>query len=293
MAVYPSVFEAKEQIVEIGKRMYAKNMVVSNDGNISCRISPDEILATPTGVSKGFMHRDMLVRMTLDGEAAGYNEYKPSSEVKMHLRVYKENPDAVAVVHAHPLYATSFAIAGIGLDQPILTETIMSLGSVPVARYATPGTQEVPDSIAPFCTKYNAVLMANHGALTWGDSLMQAYHRMESVEYYANIIFNTGYIIGQSNKLSCEQVGPLMDIRARLGVSGGGQPACSPQTMNDRDVLPATGPLKECSGCCRSGMCETAQQNGAAPTDGRQDTEKLIEQITREVIENLKKAGLR
>ncbi len=292
MAVYPSVFEAKEQIVEIGRRMYAKNLVVSNDGNISCKISPTEILATPTGVSKGFMDRDMMVKMNLDGEVVGYSDCKPSSEVKMHLRVYRENPDVVAVVHAHPPYATSFAIAGIGLDQPILTEALMSLGSVPVARYATPGTQEVPDSIAPFCTKYNAVLMANHGALTWGDSLMQAYHRMESVEYYANIIFNTSYIIGQSMKLSCQQIEPLMDIRARLGVSGGGEPACSVKTMNDRDVLPASGPIKECTSCGRSGVCETAQKS--APGAGaQQDAEKLIEQITQEVIEKLKKAGLR
>jgi L-fuculose-phosphate aldolase len=293
MTVYPSVYEAKEQIVEIGKRMYAKGLVVSNDGNISCKISPTEILATPTGVSKGFMDREMIVKMSMDGNVIGYSDYKPSSEVKMHLRVYKENPDVVAVVHAHPLYATSFAIAGIGLDQPILTETIMALGSVPVAKYATPGTQEVPDSIAPFCTQYNAVLMANHGALTWGDSLMQAYHRMESLEYYANIIFNTGYIIGQSRKLSCEQVGPLMDIRAKLGVNAGGDPACSLRTMNNRDVMPASGPLEECSCCGRKDTCETAKQQVAEPKDEPQDTKKLIEQITLEVIEKLKKAGLR
>lgn len=288
---YPGLYMAKELIVEIGRRMYEKNMVVSNDGNISCRISPTEILTTPTGVSKGYMKPEMMVRVTPDGQVLPGSGCKASSELKMHLRVYRENPAVMAVVHAHPPAATSFAIAGIGLDQPILTEAMMSLGSVPVARYATPGTEEVPDSVAPFCKQYNAVLLANHGALTWGDSLLQAYYRMESLEYYANIVLNTSYIIGHSRPLSCQQIAPLMDIRSNMGIRAGGVPACSRTTTNDRDVLPASGPLDGCSLC---DACQTAQNppaQGAALSGAdmdRAELERTVERITKEILEKIK-----
>ncbi len=131
---YLSSYEAREQILEIGRRMYQKDYVAANDGNISCRISEDTILTTPTGVSKGFMTDDMIVKMTLDGKVlSAEGGYKPSSEVKMHIRAYRENPEIMAVTHAHPPVATSFAIAGIGLDKAILPEAVVNLGAVPIA----------------------------------------------------------------------------------------------------------------------------------------------------------------
>ena len=157
---YPSDDVAKDSIIEIGKRMYQKGFVAANDGNISCKVEKDIIWTTPTGVSKGFMTPNMLVKMKLSGEVL-IGERKPSSEIKMHIRAYQENPDIMAVTHAHPLVATSFAIAGICLDKAILPEAIVNLGIVPVAHYATPGTQDVPDSIAPYCKTHNAVLLAN------------------------------------------------------------------------------------------------------------------------------------
>ncbi len=292
MANFPSVFEAKEEILEIGRRMYQKGFVAANDGNISCKIAQDVILTTPTGVSKGFMNQDMIVKMTLDGEVlSGDSKYMPSSEVKMHIRAYKENPEIMAVTHAHPPVATSFAIAGIGLDQPILTEAILGLGSVPIARYATPGTDEVPDSIAPFCREYNAVLLANHGALTWGSSLMQAFYRLESVEYYATVMMYTGNIIGKANPLSCEQVAPLLETRAKLGIHGGGVPACAVQTTNDKDVIPASGAM---GGCQCGGDKDRTVYGGNAPaaqptpqmTSSQIDS--LVEQVTKEILDQLR-----
>ena len=162
---YMSDFEAKNAIIDIGKRMYARGFVAANDGNISCKVGPNAIWATPTGVSKGFMKPEMLVKLDLTGKVL-QGSARPSSEIKMHLRVYEENPNVMAVTHAHPPIATAFAVAGIGLEKPILTEGVTTLGVVPVAKYATPGTQEVPDSIAPFVNSYNAVLLSNHGALT-------------------------------------------------------------------------------------------------------------------------------
>ena len=211
-ACYLSDRVAKEQILEVGRRMYAKGYVVSNDGNITCKVSPTTLWTTPTGVSKGYMTDEMLIKADLEGRVL-QGTWKPSSELKMHLRVYKENPNLIACVHAHPPAATSFAIAGIALDRPILPEAVVQLGIVPVAPYATPGTQEVPDSIAPYCRTCNGILLANHGALTWGTDLMQAYMRMESLEYYALITMYTSSIIGRANELSREQVDRLTKSR--------------------------------------------------------------------------------
>ncbi|WP_102275161.1 class II aldolase/adducin family protein [Cytobacillus massiliigabonensis] len=218
--------EAKNLICEIGRRVYNKNFVAANDGNISIKVGPNTIWATPTGVSKGFMTPDMMVKMDLEGNVIS-GEMKPSSEVKMHLRVYNENPEVNAVVHAHPPVATSFAIAGVSLDKPISPEAVVLLGTVPVAPYATPGTQEVPDSIAPFCKDYNAVLLANHGALTWGSDIIQAYFRMESLEHYALMLMYSNNIINKANELNPTQISDLINIRKSMGIQTGGVPQSS------------------------------------------------------------------
>ncbi len=204
--------ETREMICEIGRRMYQKGFVAANDGNISVRTGDNSIWGTPTNVSKGFMNQEMIVKLDLAGRVlAGTRQ--PSSEIKMHLRVYQENTSIKAVVHAHPPIATSFAIAGIPLDKPILPEAIVLLGNVAVAPYATPGSIEVPEAIAPFCRDYNAVLLANHGALTWGASLIEAYHRMETLEHYASILLYTEKIIKQVNQLNEDQIEKLLKIR--------------------------------------------------------------------------------
>ena len=213
---YLSDSEAKRALVDIGRRTYEKGFVAANDGNISCKVDTNTIWITPAGVSKGFMTVDMMIKMDLDGKIID-GKLKPSSEFKMHLRVYKENHDVMAVTHAHPPIATSFAIAGISLDKAILPEAVTQLGSVPVAHYATPGSQDVPDSIAPYCKTHNAVLLANHGALSWGKDIYQAFYRMESIEYYASILMYTGYIIGKQNELSRSQVEELLNISRNLG----------------------------------------------------------------------------
>ena len=241
---YPSDYEAKKAIIEAGKRMYNKGFVASNDGNISCKVGPNTIWATPTGVSKGFMTPDMLVKVNFDGKVL-MGKSKPSSEIKMHFRVYEENPNVMAVTHAHPPVATSFAIAGISLDRAILPEAVVNLGSVPIAHYATPGSQDVPDSIAPYCNSHNAVLLANHGALSWGKDVFEAYHRLESLEYYATVLMYTARIIGKANELSCNQVSELIDIRDKLGIKSGGVPPCSLTETNNIDVVSSVVPTTQ------------------------------------------------
>jgi L-fuculose-phosphate aldolase len=228
---YMSEFAAKKMICEIGKRMYDRNFVASNDGNISVRVGKNAFICTPTGVSKGFMTPDMLVKVNLKGDRIA-GRLKPSSEMKMHLRVYEENEEVMAVTHAHPPVATSFSIAGIELNRPLLSEAVVLLGRVPIAPYATPGTQEVPDSIAPFCKDHNAVLLANHGALTWGKSLEEAYHRLETLEHYATILMYTSRVIGETNELNCDQVGTLINLREKMGIKTGGVPTCSPKELD-------------------------------------------------------------
>lgn len=238
---YPSREQAAAEILEIGRRMEARGYVVANDGNISCLLGPDRALSTPTEVSKGHMTADMLVETDLEGRVLRAGTRAPSSELRMHLRVYQENPALGAVVHAHPVTATCFAAAGIPLDEPILTETVTAVGSIPVAHFAVPGTQEVPDSVAPFCHAYNGALLANHGVVAWAEHLEQAFFRLEWVEMYAQATLITKHILGRSNWLSCSETAAIMEIRERLGIALGGQPMCAPESSNIRDVLPRSG----------------------------------------------------
>ncbi len=229
--------EARQAIVRAGKRMYDHGYVVTNDGNISVRISSTEIIVTPTGVSKGFMTPEMMVKMNLDGDVLEAKGTKPSSEVKMHLRVYAEDDSVMAVVHAHPIYATSYAIAGIPLDEPILSEAMLQIGAVPIAKYAKPGTYDVPDGIAPFVKGYGAVLLSNHGALTWGTTLGEAFSRMEVLENYAHISFVVG-LLGGGRGLDVEQVAGLAGIRKEMGLAAIAMPKGRPEKENGEDLIP-------------------------------------------------------
>lgn len=229
--------QARQAIVDAGTVLYKQGYVVSNDGNISVRISPDTIVVTPTGVSKGDMNPDMMAVMDLDGNVISKGLRGPSSEVKMHLRVYRENPDVTAVVHAHPIYATSFAIAGVPLDKPILSEAMLQVGVVPVAHYAKPGTTDVSDSIAPFVKDYAAVMLSNHGVLTWGSDLEQALARMEVVENYAKVTLVVNQI-GSERGLSQDQVDGLADIRQNMGLSPIVMPKGNAEVINGTDVIP-------------------------------------------------------
>lgn len=199
------------KIIETGKRMYERGFVAANDGNISARLSDGSILITPTGVSKGDMTPEMLLRVTPDGEIISGGG-KKSSETDMHLRIYRENPAVHAVVHAHPPYSTAFAVAEQPLDIPIYPEALVLLGEVPCAPYAKPGTPAVGDSIAPYCKTHRAVLLAHHGLVAWGKDLTEAWHRMESAEGYARIIMLTKYVMGTVKPLTPEQIEDLKGV---------------------------------------------------------------------------------
>ena len=215
-----SEMDIKIEMCEIGKRVYNRGMVAANDGNFSVKLSDNEFLCTPTGVSKGFMTPEYICKVDAEGNVIEANEgFKPSSEIKMHMRVYKEREDVKAVVHAHPVYATSFAIAGIPLTQPIMPEAVIALGCVPIAEYGTPSTMEIPDAVSEYLPYYDAVLLENHGALSYADSLMGAYHKMESLEFYARLLYQAK-MLGGPKELTDEQVKRLYGMRRQYGLTG-------------------------------------------------------------------------
>jgi len=206
----------KKSILDAGHRIYSRGYVASNDGNISARIDKKYVLITPTGVSKGFMRRDDLIIIDFGGKVIK-GKGKPSSESLMHLKIYKERPDVNSVCHAHPPYATGFAVAGIPLDQNVLSEVIISLGKIPLVPYGTPGTEEFYKPLVPFLKHYDAFLLANHGALTVGSTVLDACHKMETLEHFAQILF-VARNLGNVNILSDEQTKILISRRKVYGV---------------------------------------------------------------------------
>lgn len=249
-------YEIKKLICEIGKRIWTRGFVAANDGNITVRISEKEILTTPTGVSKGFMTPDMIIKVDLEGKViSGSSNYRPSSEVKMHIEVYQQRKDVKSVIHAHPPYCTSFAVAGIPLNKCVLPEAIIVIGAVPIAEYGLPSSQEIPDKIRPHIQNSDAILLENHGALTLGPDLITAYHRMETLEHTAHIVYLARQL-GNVNVLSEDEVGRLMELRKKFNVPG------------------------------RIEVCEatSVKQKSASPSD------ETIQQITKRVIERLKES---
>ena len=216
----PSELEIKKQICEIGKRINDSGFAAANDGNISVKIGPNDYLCTPAGVSKGFMTPDMICKVDANGNMLHSAEYyRPSSEIRMHLRVYKDRPDVEAVVHTHPPYATSYAIVGKPLTQPIMPEAIMILGCVPIAEYGTPSTDEIPNAVAKYLQHYDAMLLENHGALTYAGDLFSAYHKMETLEFYAKQLFISSQI-GKPQHLDNHKIAILYKLRKEMGLPG-------------------------------------------------------------------------
>jgi L-fuculose-phosphate aldolase len=250
--------KAADEIVEIGRRLWLRGYVAANDGNISQRVAEDRLLATPTGVSKGFLTSKMLVLTDMDGKIV-HGELRPSSELNMHLEVYRLRPEIVAVVHAHPPVATSFSVAGIALDKCVLPESVLTLGAIPMAGYATPSTDEMPASIRPFVSNHDALLLANHGAVSWATSLEQAYFRMETLEQSAAIVHHA-LMLGNVNLLGPGDIAKLEVVGEKLGLG------------------------KRTLTCETDGSCAPERH---AP--GPNADEQLVETITRAVIEEISK----
>ncbi|MFD5869349.1 class II aldolase/adducin family protein [Corynebacterium sp. NPDC060344] len=211
--------ELREDICEIGRMVWSKGMVAANDGNISARISEDLVLATPTGISKGRLRPDMLNVLDLQGnvvEAAPAGNL-PTSEIRMHLRMYRVNPEINGCVHAHPLHGTAFAIKGEALDKQMMPETVIAMPEIPLAPYGTPSTEAIPDSVEPFAFTHKVALLEQHGALAWGGDVWDAYFQMERLEYTAQLTFLTR-LLGGERELPEDEIQKLIGMRAQYGL---------------------------------------------------------------------------
>ncbi|MBP8855541.1 MAG: class II aldolase/adducin family protein [Oscillospiraceae bacterium] len=210
----------KEQICDVCHKMWQLGWVAANDGNVSARLEDGTFLATPTGISKSYITPEKLVRINANGDILEAAEgYRPSSEIKMHLRCYEKRADVWAVVHAHPPGATGFAVAQKSMDMYNMIETVVTVGAVPLTPYGTPSTEEVPNAIEPYLEQHDVMLLENHGALAVGGDVVTAFYRMESLELWAKITINA-VILGGSRDISPENIQKLIDKRAYYGVTG-------------------------------------------------------------------------
>ena len=246
----------RADIVEVGRRMYARGYTASNDGNISVRHGADRLLMTPKSVCKGFMSPDMMCVTDLEGRKL-QGDRDPSTEMLMHLEVYRQRPDVQAVVHAHPPIATGFAVAGIPLDRAVLAEVLTTLGSIPIAEYATPSTIELPAAVGKYIKAHDGMLLANHGALTVGADLFGAYFKMETIEHFAKISL-VARLLGRENLIAREEVLRLQELRGAYGIKAPA-PICAvteAETGSDPKFGSGSGPN---SGSVPDVSCQTVQ----------------------------------
>jgi L-fuculose-phosphate aldolase len=212
--------KVKEHIVEIATRCYDRGLLVAGDGNISVRVGENRLIATPSGVSKGWMKPEMMCVVDLAGNPleppTGGAAYKVSSEWPMHRIIYEQRSDIHAVCHAHPPHATGFSVAGLSLSKAILSEVVLTLGCVPLATYGTPSTRELTDAIEPYLKFHDALLMANHGAVAYAATLEQAFNKLETLEHTCKISF-IARTLGNENVIPDRAIPKLFEIRERNG----------------------------------------------------------------------------
>jgi L-fuculose-phosphate aldolase len=286
-------------IVEVGRRLWTRGFVASNDGNISVRLGPDRLLMTPASVSKGFMHADMMVITDLDGTlVSGAPGRKPSSEAMMHLVAYRERPDVGAVVHAHPPLSTGFAVAGIPLDRAVLAEVVTTLGSIPIADYGTPSTPELAAAVAPYVKVHDGLLLANHGALALGTDLFAAYYKMETIEHFARISL-VARMLGRERLLSREEVDRLQGLRDRYGIASPAGICATP--VQPPDTTAAAGADPTCqvivapSSPHQRLVADTSVANPSVPRVGTDEAIRLtyaeLTAIIEDVVDEMARQG--
>ncbi len=256
--------EARREIVRVGRLMYERSYVVSSDGNLSVRLDDGRVVATPTMTCKGRMTEEMLAVTDMEGRPL--TDKRASSELAMHLLIYRERSDVKSVCHAHPPHGTAFAVAGLAIDQPILSEVILTLGCVPLAEYGTPSTEELTEAMRPLVRHHNALLMANHGAVAYGADIWQAFDRLETLEHTAKIAI-LSRILGGSRNLPPDAIEKLINVRETAGY------------LNENARCQACGYLHETQLACPTG--ERTRSTGAS-TNGKISLtrEELVELLT-------------
>jgi L-fuculose-phosphate aldolase len=277
--------ELRREIVEIGRWIHGQGLVSGYDGNISARLDAHRILSTPTAISKGMMQPDDLVIVDCAGKKIT-GRRNVTSELAMHLLIYRRRSDINAVVHAHPPTATGYAAAGLSLNKALISEVVLSFGCIPLARYGTPGTPELTEALAPLVGSYDAILMANHGVVTYGSDLLRAYFRMETVEHFAKISLVTE-ILGRQVLLSGSEVDKLLAVRQRY--FGSGTPAVERTSFCPVTDAPEAAAVSKPAGgsggpgatSMPSGACDAAER----VTVSREDLVAMVREAVAKAVE--------
>jgi L-fuculose-phosphate aldolase len=290
-------YKLKEWMCEIGRRLYNKGFAAANDGNITIRLNEREILCTPTMVSKGFMKPEDICKVDYTGKQLAGTR-KRTSEVLLHLTVYRERPDVNACVHCHPPYATAFAVAHEPIPKCILPEVEVFLGEVPMAVYETPGGQAFAETIAPFLKDCNTVLLANHGTITFGPDLEKAYFNTEIIDAYCKILLLAKQL-GRVNYFTEEKTQELLALKKRLGYDDirfrkQDCTICGPSNFDESygDFVPQPYAFRHDGvreGCAANEADGRSAAQPAAP--GREEMEKLVRTITDQVMAALGKGA--
>lgn len=207
--------QAREDLVEVSRLCYTRGYISGTEGNFSIRLAENLVLTTPAGSCKGRLRTSDLVLTDISGNSL--SDQKPSTELKMHLVAYETRPDVKAVVHAHPTVAVGFTVAGASLEQCVLPEVVCTLGRIPTAPYATPSTNEIPDSIRPLIALHDAIMLDHHGALTIGKDIFDAFYKLETVEHFAQTML-VAHMLGGPKALYASQVQKLIDICGTYGL---------------------------------------------------------------------------
>ncbi len=290
-------YKLKEQICEIGRRLYTKGFAAANDGNITVRLNDREVLCTPTMVSKGYMKPEDICKVDYEGKQLAGTR-KRTSEVLLHLAVYKQRPDVMAVVHCHPPHATAFAVAHEPIPKCVLPEVEVFLGEVPFAVYETPGGQKFADTVVPFARESNTVILANHGTVTFGPTLENAYFNTEIIDAYCRILILARQL-GRVNYFTEEQTKELLALKKRLGYDDvrfhkQDCRVCGDSSFGESysDFVPrayAFAQDGQAAGACHCNG-STSSSNGRAPASV--DMDELVRRITDQVMAELAGAGV-
>ncbi|HUO08719.1 MAG TPA: class II aldolase/adducin family protein [Phycisphaerae bacterium] len=284
----PSIFQMKQEMCEVGYRIWHKGFCAGNEGNHSVRIGEDRVLCTPTGLSKGFLKPDMITLVDMDGKQIDTdNKYKRTSEILLHLQIYKKRPDVKAVIHSHPPHATAFACAGVPIPEGVHPEAEVFLGKVPTAKYTTPSYAELGKSVCDLIgPETNTVLMGNHGSVSFSPTLIDTYYKLEILDAYCRILLLIKQV-GRVNFLSQQEMIDLLKVKQKFGIPDA-RLACAPTGCIGSDNQPYLSTFQDATVASAQCDCENGNVVKPAGVDGAA-FDALVKMVTDQIVAGLKK----
>jgi L-fuculose-phosphate aldolase len=283
MQPFPTEGILRQEMIRVCQRLYQKNFVSASDGNLSVRLSSNRLLITPSGFSKGDLEARWLLIVDMNGKLLRGSrgprgeELKLTTELRLHLEVYRQRPDVNAVLHAHPPVATGFSLAGVSLAGCLLPEVVYTLGAIPTTRFAAPTTEEVPDSVRELIQSFDALVLDRHGALTVGKDLWEAYYKLEKLEHTA-LVMLTAYQLGGVREMTTEQRQKVVEVGGALGIREEAMAACKVDSSGKAvcSIDKGNGNGSSCGEDCTSS--NSNESHGTDPATARDTVRKIIMQ---------------